>query len=912
MKLLIPLMALIPLAQAQYYVISTVAGNGQVQFSDGGGAATSARLIAPNYTAADGAGNVFVSDNYYHQVFQISAAGTITVAAGTGKQGFSGDGGRATAAQLDGPAGLAVDSAGNLYIADSANNRIRRVGRDGNITTYAGNGQGGVGGDGGAAAAAQLGGVTGLAVDGAGDLYFSQPSSHRVRRVRADGAVSRFAGTGTAGFSGDGGAAASAQLFNPQGLKVDRQGNVYIADNQNHRIRKVPASGTISTVVGNGTQRFAGDGAAAELASLSGPADVAIDANNNLYISDLLNGRVRMVNAAGVISTVAGGGGALQNGPALQASLPAPTGLAIDSEGRLIIGVNFARQVRRLSQLTITTIAGVPPTGGAGDDTPATAATLLSPFGVAVDGAGNVLVSDQVDNRIRKVSPAGVIATFGGTGLYGWNGDGSPATTAAIGSPRGLSFDTSGNLFLVSGAMSGVRRIAATGSVSTIAGTGAAGFTGDGGVATEARLNIPLGVAVDAAGNTFVADTNNHRIRRVDGATRVITTFAGTGIAGFSGDNGPAAQAQLFQPRQLTFDSGGNLFIADTGNSRVRRIGPSGVITTVAGTGVNGASGDGGPATAAQLSAVGVAVDRTGNLFVVGTGRIRKVDGATGIISTIAGNGTLGFSGDGGLGTSAMIDGAVSAAVDAQGVVYFTDERNARVRKLTPAQIVAEGVANAGTLKAGAVAPGEVISIFGFEVGPAVPAGLQVDAAGVVTTQLGGTRVLFDDVPAPLVYVSSGQVNAIVPYGVAGKDSTRMQVIFQGRATNTITLPVVAASPGVFAITNEDGSVNSAANPAAQGSILVIYGTGEGQTAPGGVDGSVARTVFPKPVLPVSVLAGGQAAEVLYAGAAPDFVAGVMQVNLRIPAGLRGTLPLQLRIGEATTPAGLNIFVRAQ
>jgi len=147
MKLLIPLMALIPLAQAQYYVISTVAGNGQVQFSDGGGAATSARLIAPNYTAADGAGNVFVSDNYYHQVFQISAAGTITVAAGTGKQGFSGDGGRATAAQLDGPAGLAVDSAGNLYIADSANNRIRRVGRDGNITTYAGNGQGGVGGD---------------------------------------------------------------------------------------------------------------------------------------------------------------------------------------------------------------------------------------------------------------------------------------------------------------------------------------------------------------------------------------------------------------------------------------------------------------------------------------------------------------------------------------------------------------------------------------------------------------------------------------------------------------------------------------------------------------------------------------------------------------------------------------------
>lgn len=912
MKPIVALMALIPLAQAQYYVISTVAGNGQVQFSDSGGPGTNARLISPTYVAADGAGNIFVSDNYYHQVFQISAAGVITVAAGTGKQGFSGDGGRATAAQLDGPAGLAVDKDGNLFIADSSNNRIRRVGRDGVISTYAGNGQVGFGGDGGMAAAAQLSGVTGIAVDGAGNVYFSQPGSHRVRRVRADGAISLFAGAGTAGFSGDGGAATSALLFNPQGLEVDAAGSVFIADNQNHRIRKVTAAGTISTVVGNGMQRFAGDGAAAELASLSGPADVALDVAGNLYVSDLLNGRVRMVNAAGVISTVAGGGGLPQNGPALQASLPAPTGLAIDSEGRLIVVASYARQVRRVSLLTITTIAGVLPGGGAGDNTPATSTTLLSPFGVVVDAAGNVLVSDQVDNRIRKISPAGIITTYAGTGLYGWNGDGSPATTAAIGAPRGMSLDATGNLFLISGAMSGVRRIASTGAVSTIAGTGAAGYTGDGGVATEARLNIPVSVAVDASGNTFVADTSNHRIRRVDAVTRVITTFAGTGEAGFSGDNGPAARAQLFQPRQVMFDGAGNLLIADSGNSRVRRISPAGVITTVAGSGVGGANGDGGAATAAQINAVGVAVDKSGNIFIIGTGRIRKVDGATGIISTIGGSGTLGFGGDGGLATSAMIDGAVNGVVDAAGVVYFTDERNARVRKLTPAQIVAEGVANAGTLKAGAVAPGEVISIFGFDLGPAAGVGLQVDASGRVTTDLGGTRVLFDDVAAPLVYVSNGQVNVIVPYGVAGKDTTRMQVVFQGRPTNTITLPVAASSPGVFAITNENGSVNSAANPAAQGSILVVYGTGEGQTSPGGVDGSVATSVFPKPVLPVSVLAGGQEAEILYAGAAPGFVAGVMQINLRIPAGLRGTVPLQLKIGETATPAGLNIFVRAQ
>jgi len=912
MKSILSLIALIPLAQAQYYVISTVAGNGQAQFIDSGGPAVNARLIAPNYTAADGAGNVYVSDNHYHQVFWISAAGIITVAAGTGKQGFSGDGGRATAAQLDGPAGLAVDASGNLYIADSANNRVRKVAPDGVISTFAGNGQSGVGGDAGPAAAAQLGQVFGVAVDRSGDVFLSQPASHRIRRVRADGMISRFAGTGTAGFSGDGGAAVSAQLFNPQGLKVDASGNVYFADNQNHRVRKITAAGVISTVAGNGTQRFAGDSGAADQASLSGPADVAIDANGNLYIADLLNGRVRMVTPAGVISTVAGGGGGLQNGPALQAALPAPTGLAIDNEGRLIIGVNYARQVRRLSQVTITTIAGVLPTGGAGDNQPATSVTLLSPYGVAVDAAGNLLFADQVDNRIRKVSPAGTITTYGGTGLYGWSGDGSPATTAQIGSPRALSLDSGGNLFLVSGAMSGIRRISAAGVVSTVAGAGAAGFTGDGAVATEARLNIPLGVAVDAAGNVFAADTNNHRIRRIDATTRVITTYAGTGEAGFSGDNGPAARAQLFQPRQVAFDAAGNLLVADTGNSRIRRISPAGVITTVAGTGVNGAGGDGGPAVSAQVNPVGVAADKNGNFYVIGSARIRKVDGATGNISTIAGNGTLGFSGDGGLATSAAFDGAINATVDSQGVVYFSDERNARVRKLTPAQIVAEGVTNAGTLKAGPVAPGEIVSIFGFDLGPAAGVGLQVDASGKVTTDLGGTRVLFDDIPAPLVYVSANQVNVIVPYAVAGAASTKVQVSYQGRVTNTITLPVTAASPGVFAITNSDGGVNSAANPSAQEGVLVIYATGEGQTSPGGVDGSVATAVFPKPVLPVSVTAGGQAAEVLYAGAAPGFVAGVMQINLRVPAGLRGTVPLQIKIGDATTPAGLNVFIRAQ
>jgi len=220
-------------------------------------------------------------------------------------------------------------------------------------------------------------------------------------------------------------------------------------------------------------------------------------------------------------------------------------------------------------------------------------------------------------------------------------------------------------------------------------------------------------------------------------------------------------------------------------------------------------------------------------------------------------------------------------------------------------------VANAGTLRAGAVAPGGIISIFGFGVGPAVPVGLQLDSAGRVATQLGGTQVLFDGVAAPLVYVSATQVNAIVPYGVRGPGTTRVQVIFQGKPTNTISVPVAASSPGVFGITNGDGGINTASNPSAPGGVLVLYGTGEGQTVPAGVDGAVATSVFPKPVLPVTVQVGGQQAEILYAGAAPGFVSGVLQVNFRLPEGVSGTAPLLLKIGEATTPAGVNVYVQA-
>jgi uncharacterized protein (TIGR03437 family) len=222
---------------------------------------------------------------------------------------------------------------------------------------------------------------------------------------------------------------------------------------------------------------------------------------------------------------------------------------------------------------------------------------------------------------------------------------------------------------------------------------------------------------------------------------------------------------------------------------------------------------------------------------------------------------------------------------------------------------VPEGVANGATLRAGAVAPGQIVSIFGFDLGPAAPLGLRVTTEGRVATELGGTQVFFDDIPAPLLFTSTGQVNAIVPYAVRGP-STRLRVVYDNRPTNTITLSVTAASPGIFAITNQDASVNAASSPAAPGSVLILYGTGEGQTTPEGVDGSVAASVFPRPQLPVTVTIGGREATILYAGAAPGFVAGVLQVNVQIPAGVTGTAPLQLRIGDAAMPTPRDVFVR--
>ena len=336
----------------------------------------------------------------------------------------------------------------------------------------------------------------------------------------------------------------------------------------------------------------------------------------------------------------------------------------------------------------ITTLAG----GGAvgSDGGPATSVSLGPPTGVATDGGGNVFISDSGTHRLRRVAAdTGVITTLAGTGVGGFSGDGGPGTSARLNSPYGVAVDGAGNVFIADFDNQRIRRLAAgTGVITTVAGNGTRGFGGDGRPATSARLNGPSGVAVDGAGNVFIADSSNQRIRRVAVSTGVIATVAGNGAAVFAGDGGAATSASLAYPYGVAVDGAGNVLIADTYNQRIRRVAAgTGALTTVAGNGGWGFSGDGGPGTSASLNApFGVAVDAGGNLFIADqfNHRVRWVAAGTGVITTLAGTGEQGFSGDGGPGTSAMLAGYPHgvAVLGGTGVV-IADTNSRRVRLLT-------------------------------------------------------------------------------------------------------------------------------------------------------------------------------------------------------------------------------------
>ncbi|MEU5698610.1 RICIN domain-containing protein [Streptomyces aurantiacus] len=343
----------------------------------------------------------------------------------------------------------------------------------------------------------------------------------------------------------------------------------------------------------------------------------------------------------------------------------------------------------------ISTVAGTGVAGFKGDDGPAVLAELNYLYGVAVDGNAVLYISDYSNQRVRKVTTEGEIRTVAGTGIKGSGGDGGPAVKAQLNGPREVAVDSMGAIYIADADNHRIRKIAKDGKISTVAGTGTAGFSGDGGPATDARLNCPFGVAVDSTGVLYVADNNNRRIRKI--VNQTISTVAGNGTAGSKGDNGQAVSAQLNNPHGVAVDRAGNLYIADADNNRIRKVTVHGEISTVAGTGIKGSGGDGGPAVEAQLDhPVAVVVDSDGALYIAehSVHRVRKV--LDGTISTVAGTGTQADGGDGGPAAEAQLHQPRGLAVDCVDNLYIADRKNNRVRKISSAKMA--GLPDSGTV----------------------------------------------------------------------------------------------------------------------------------------------------------------------------------------------------------------------
>jgi len=911
-----------PVALAQQYTISTVAGGAPPPTP---ASALSVSIGHPRKLAVTSAGVYFSSGN---SVFKLDGSGTLTLVAGNSRAGFSGDGGPAVSAQLNSPQGVAVDSSGNVYIADSANNRVRVVNPSGVINTFAGNGdisQPGFWGDSGPATDANLHLPTGVTVDSSGNVYIAVASDNTVRIVTTDGMINIFAGAGYIGYYGDTGQANVAGLHGPQDVAVGSDGTVYIADTGNAVIRAVAPGGIISTVAGTANAAgYAGDGALATKAALSSPYGVAVDKSGNLVIADYGNNRIRKVDkTSGNISTVAGTGNvgfAGDGSAATGAILNLPTGVALDSSGNIYLADSLNNRIRKIAGSNIATVAGNGGMSSGGDSGPAASAQLNAPLGVAVDTAGNLYIADTLNNTIRRVSVGGTISTFAGNSVPGNSGDGGAPTAAQLNGPQGLAVDAAGNLYIADTQNHKVRKISG-GVISTFAGSGTAGYSGDGGQAAAATLNAPFGVAVDAAGNVYIAEFSNNRVRKVD-TKGVITTAAGNGISGYSGDGATATSAQLNGPQSVAVDAAGNLYIADTENNRVRQVRPDSTISTIGGNGLAGYAADGVPATATQVgNPTGVAVDGFGNLYVAdGNARVRKIY-PTGFIATIAGNGQRGYSGDGGAASGARLSAPSAVTVDTSGNVYVADTLNNAVRLLQVGGfgIAVKAVTNGATNQSGPMAPGEVIVIYGSGMGPTQVTSYQLTSSGQVPVNVAGTTVLINGAFAPIIYTSANQVAAVVPFATAGS-LAQLFVQYQGQSSAPFMVSVATVTPGLFTLSgsgtgqaaavNQDGSLNESAHAAKAGSYVSLYLTGAGQTNPGGTDGHLAAVPLPLPVLPVTVTIGGKPAPTNYAGAAPGSVEGLIQVNAQVPNGLTpGNVAVVVQVGTSSTQSGVTIAV---
>jgi glucose/arabinose dehydrogenase len=551
--------------------------------------------------AVDSSNNLYIVDSFYCVVFKHSSGSSLTVVAGiSGSCSYSGDNGSATSATLNNPYGVAVDSSGNLYIADDGNNVVRKVDASTTyISTVAGTGTAGDSGDSGSAISAKLKAPTGVAVDSSKNIYIADSGNNAVRMVDASTSyISTVAGTGTSGYSGNGSAATSATLNYPYSVALDSSGNLYIADQYNFVIREVSASTKdISTVAGNHYYSYSGDGGLAKAAQFNTLQGLVMDGSGNLYIADADNYVVRKVDVStGDISTIAGNGTlgySGDGGAATSAELESPHGLALDGADNLYIADASSAVVRKVDASTgyISTVAGNGTQGYSGDGGAATSAELSYPVSVAADSSGNLYIADTDAYVVRKVDvTTGDISTVAGNGTQGYSGDDNAATSAELKTPISVALDSSGNLYIADEDAHVVREVVLNtadtsnyGKITTVVGGVSTTSITSGASATDIALGNPVGVYVDYAGAIYVTDDYYKQVYKITGSSfsspssGTIAAVAGNGTAGYSGDDATATSAELDNPTFITGDIYGNLLIADSYYSVVRRV--SGIVT---------------------------------------------------------------------------------------------------------------------------------------------------------------------------------------------------------------------------------------------------------------------------------------------------------------------------------------------
>ncbi len=681
-------------------VVSTFAGSGVPGFAEGTGVA--AQFFNPRGVAVDGAGNIYVTDIDNHRIRKITPTGVVSTLAGSSTQG-SADG-TGTAAQFNGPAGITVDGTGNVYVAELMNHRIRKITPTGVVTTFAGSTQGFADDTG---TSAQFNIPSGVAIDLLGNLYVAEQGNHLIRKITPTGVVTTFAGS-TQGFAD--GTGTSAQFNIPFGLEVDASGSVYVADFNNDRIRKITPAGIVTTLAGS-TFGFS-DGVGSSV-QFFGPSDVTVDASGAIYVGDRFNHRIRRIeqtvrligSSSGqigdhdvVLEANDGNGGIIQQAFTITINTP-PTFTSTpitsvdegdtytynittnDTDGDPVTLTTPTLPswltLTTTTNGTVSTLAGMASSLGSSDGT-GTAANFFFPIGVAVDASGTIYVADPGNNTIRKITPAGVVSTFSGMAGSSGSADGT-GTAARFDTPVGVAVDASGSVYVADRENHLIRKITSAGVVSTFAGMAGVSGSADG-TGTAASFNRPIGVAVDALGNVYVGDRDNDAIRKIT-PSGLVTTFAG--MAGNSGStDGTGTSAQFDGPEGITVDLAGNVYVADKNNHLIRKITPGGVVTTFAGMAGNPGSTDGTGITASFRFPSGIAIDASGTIYVADGSNhtIRKITPA-GVVTTFAG--MAGVSGSAnGTGTAASFNTPLGIAIDASGAIYVADSFNHIIRRI--------------------------------------------------------------------------------------------------------------------------------------------------------------------------------------------------------------------------------------